>query len=639
MNSDIISRYTPSIMSYETLKAIYVQRQDLPTLEELVDKVKSSIIKKTNRHILFNGERGTGKTYMISMLYYKIKEIKELENSLRIVWLKEEEWGITEYIDFLLSILKAFKISSPEHYNDEIDNEIKQLYKAPIEDRVYNAEQILKRITADKTIILIMENLQDIMLELGKEGCLKWKKYLAENKNIMILATAIISKDNQCEGDEGDDTFISSFDFEEIFIGDFDEQSVHQLFLNIAKLKNIKNLEEKLKSDIIKGKIETLYVMGSGNPRIYMILADLLTEENLNQLVILFLQILDILTPYYQELMRILPAQQRKLINELLDSDSPMTVREIAEKCMVTHQIASKQLGTLTKKGYLKVERHGRDSYYDLKDFLMRYCFELKKIHGEAKQVIINFLQLWFQPEELQNQLLEQKGSKIDLVFDVVSSISESCKELEANFSIINQSLRNESWKEVIETCESISKNNKNNPLLLYFESIAQWNEGRRDKAIDLINKAISKAKRQNIKLMILKAWYLQTDNRYIEMIEVIRECHEVLREDQRGNINQEMLTYLVVNLQRTISSILDERITVKIAKSYLDFWNYIIDNQLLDPKDSNIIFRSLIEASVNYKMAEKDKKKGVLFRLRQEERRILERIIEEVENQDNQEE
>jgi tetratricopeptide (TPR) repeat protein len=114
---------------------------------------------------------------------------------------------------------------------------------------------------------------------------------------------------------------------------------------------------------------------------------------------------LDDLTPYYQERMRFLSPQQRKIIDFLCDRRQAVTVKEIAQRCFMTHQTASSQLKKLLEMGYVRSEPIGRESYYELREPLMRFCLEVKKQRGEPIQLFVDFLRLWYTQGELQQRL------------------------------------------------------------------------------------------------------------------------------------------------------------------------------------------------------------------------------------------
>jgi tetratricopeptide (TPR) repeat protein len=103
--------------------------------------------------------------------------------------------------------------------------------------------------------------------------------------------------------------------------------------------------------------------------------------------------------------MRFLSPQQRKIVDFLCDRGHAVTVKEIAQRCFMTHQTASSQLKKLLEMSYLRSEPLGRESYYELREPLMRFCLEMKKQRGEPIRLFVDFLRLWYTREELQQRL------------------------------------------------------------------------------------------------------------------------------------------------------------------------------------------------------------------------------------------
>src|SRR6266545_5319236 len=100
-----------------------------------------------------------------------------------------------------------------------------------------------------------------------------------------------------------------------------------------------------------------------------------------------------------------LSPQQRKIVEFLCDRRHAVSVKAIAQRCFLTHQGASSQLKALRDMGYVHSESVGRESYYELREPLMRLCIEVKKNRGEPIRLLIDFLRLWYSRTELQRRL------------------------------------------------------------------------------------------------------------------------------------------------------------------------------------------------------------------------------------------
>jgi len=177
------------------------------------------------------------------------------------------------------------------------------------------------------------------------------------------------------------------------------------LLTNIAKFESDHELASFIRTPLGRARLRAVHHLAGGNHRVYVIFSQFLTRELLDELVEPFMHTLDDLTPYYQARMTWLSPQQRKIVEFLCDRRHAVTVKEIAQRCFMTHQTASSQLKLLRETGYADSIPSGRQSYYELREPLMRLCIEVKKHRGEPIRLLVDFLRLWYSPAELQQRL------------------------------------------------------------------------------------------------------------------------------------------------------------------------------------------------------------------------------------------
>src|SRR5687767_12930828 len=94
-----LSRFTPSMMSADVLEKVFVQRGDMA--DRIVDVLRESILTPSKHHTLVIGSRGIGKTHLLSLIQNRIAQQDDLTAKVRIAWLREEEWGVASFLDFL----------------------------------------------------------------------------------------------------------------------------------------------------------------------------------------------------------------------------------------------------------------------------------------------------------------------------------------------------------------------------------------------------------------------------------------------------------------------------------------------------------------------------------------------------------
>lgn len=395
MTETFIFRFTPSVMEPEALEAIFVQREE--TARRILDLTRESALTTSKHHTLLIGPRGIGKTHLVSLIYYRVSATEELRNRLRIAWMREEEWGITSLLDLLMRIFRALVA---EYEDAALNERVEALYTLPTGHIETAAGKLLKEYVGDRTLLVLIENLDDIFQGLGDEGQKRLRAYIQENPFFTIVATAQ-SLFNGVSLQTS--PFYGFFRIQHLEGLSFEEST--QLLASIARYRGDQELASFTQTPMGRARIRAVNHLAGGNHRVYVIFSQFLTRDSLDELVEPFMRMLDDLTPYYQDRMRWLSPQQRKIVEFLLNRRSPATVKEIAQRCFMTHQTASSQLKSLREMEYVQADSLGRESYYELREPLMRLCVEVKKNRGEPIGLFIDFLRVWYSRDELQQRL------------------------------------------------------------------------------------------------------------------------------------------------------------------------------------------------------------------------------------------
>ncbi len=463
-----ISAYTPSNMDREVLKRIFVQRETL--LQRIVDRLAASMTTGDKDHILLVGPRGSGKTCMVSLAAWELQKKEELRDVMRIAWLGEDD-TFSGLIHFAFGIAKALADEYPAEFPADFKSDVRGLSQDDAALSVLNT--VIKNLK-HRQLLVITENLDQTFSGLGDTGQKKLRAFLQETRRIAMLATS-------------QQLFAAVSSRKEAFFGFFDTQHLQplevddatQLISNIAKEQNKQELVQFLTSTDAKYRLRALHHLAGGNHRMYVLLAEFLTQDTLDDLVSAFEDLAEQMTPYFQERLRSLPDQQRQLVQCLCDAEGALTVKEVAEETFIAEGNCSKQLGNLKAKGYVRSEKRGKESYYDMAEPLMRLCLEVKNQRGRPLQLVARFLRAWFPVEKLQ-----QSASKLD----VTSRAAEYCQAallIDNSFErVINTNLMKEihekleagSFDDAIALSDELSVSD---PLrALFYRAEAAWYSG-----------------------------------------------------------------------------------------------------------------------------------------------------------------
>jgi tetratricopeptide (TPR) repeat protein len=391
MKTTFLSSFTPSLMSHEALENLFVRRESLA--ERMLQLIKESSLSSSNHHILLVGPYGIGKTHLISLIYHRVKETDGLRDRLVVAWLREDEWGVTSFLDFLLRILRA--LPAIDH-NAALAERIEALYRLRPAAAEQSAGDLLKELVGDRTLLVLVENMDDLFKGLGEEGQRRLHDFLKRDSFCSVLATAQSLFDAVSHQDS---IFYGFFLIHHMNELTADEAS--RLLTNVAHYGKESELASFLQTPVGRARIRAIHHLAGGNPRVYVIFSQFLDRNSLDELVEPFLRTLDELSPHYHARMAWVSPQQRKMAEFLCERRGAVSVKDIAKHCFVSHQTASGQLKNLREMRYVQSESIGRDSYYELREPMMRLCLDLKKHLGEPIRLVVDFLRLWYSENEL----------------------------------------------------------------------------------------------------------------------------------------------------------------------------------------------------------------------------------------------
>lgn len=390
-----LSHFTPSMMPVETLEQLLVKRGSL--VDRIVKSVVESVKTKGLHHHLFVGPRGIGKTHLISLVFHRLSANKTIQSKGKVVWMREEEWGVTSFFELVVRIMRNIDQSEPSLGLKEKMDELHDLKTTQLEDV---ASQMLLDIVKDKTLVILLENLDDLFEQMGDSGQQKWRAFIQNNPQfVMIATTPALFKGVTSQKA----AFYGSFDVEALDELSFDE--VVELLEKIAHYRGDQELVEYIKTPEGRARIRAVHHLAEGNPRIYIIFAQFLSKVALDELVQAFMHTLDELTPYYQARMKERSGQQRKILDFLVKYRGAAPVKDIAKACFISQQVCSAQLKVLKDVRFVRAEERGRMSYYELREPLMRLCMEVKQQRGEPLSLFVDILRIWHSQDELEGML------------------------------------------------------------------------------------------------------------------------------------------------------------------------------------------------------------------------------------------
>jgi len=485
--------FTASRTAPENLEFILVQRGTL--LQDAVDRVRESALTDHKHHQLFVGPRGCGKTHLVALIVSRLTLDAGMVDRLRIAWLSEDE-TCTTLLELLLAVHAALAKRYPGEYRGDA---LAGAYEAGADEAREIVSQCILSSLGARTLLVVAENLDAIFAELGDEGQKQLRAFIQENPRLAIVATA-----QKLVEDLSNRTspFFGFFQTEHLKPLNVTEAT--ELLQKIARLNENASLIEFLSTSRGRARVRALHHLSGGNHRIYIVLSQFATRDTIDGLLEPFLKMVDELTPYYQERIRWLAPQQRKIVEYLCRCEAPVPVKEIARRLFATPQTISSQLQNLREKGYVEASQRGRESLYEISEPLMRICVEVKENEGaQPLRLLVDFLRVWYDEHELQHRLRTLEPSSVSCAY-VESAIRRNYAEGSLRKQLMLEDLQVSLAARVKPSAlDGLERELTNQPEAVVL-AIENWYEGNKAEARKCLDDAIADESSSSTKASLL---------------------------------------------------------------------------------------------------------------------------------------
>ena len=402
-------KFTPALEDPGVLQATLVGREK--ELRRLFQAIREGAEKKGNQHFLLVGPRGIGKTHLLLLLYHSVKGTiawDELCRNLGQSWVpilfSEEEYRITSLLDLLLEILARLKEELLDGQLLRLTTRLEQGLLPGEEEKELILDYLRKkRQEMGKKFLLLLDNLHDILPHFTEEDKGRLRDILMHGDLFMLIGTAPTLFDTVIDHEAPFYNF-----FEVIWLQEIGEDQVKELLAKRLRLDNRDDLLEKL--DKYEDRLKALVHLTGGNPRLILSLYQIFTESKIIEVERDFKKLLDEMTPYFQDRMKELPPQQRKIVDALALADGPITPTEIARLARLPVKTVNSQLNRLKEAGFVRriKERKRREVLYDINERLFRLWRQMRVEAGRKRlRFIVKFIEIWFSPWELAEQFAE----------------------------------------------------------------------------------------------------------------------------------------------------------------------------------------------------------------------------------------
>jgi AAA domain len=380
--------FTPSNEPTAALAARTVGRDDLLAL---LDRRLYALATSANRpHTLLVGPRGAGKTHLIEVALYQAAKHEEFQQRVQVVRLDEDMIGIGSYSDVLREILT--RLPHPDAAGPQV--------------RTANPEAAIARALGDRSMVLVIENLDKLFRALGTSGQQDLRAWVENSRSVMLLATTPM-------------LFPGVQDRRQPWYGNFGVSHLEELTVadgaallsHVASERGDEELVRFLRTDRGVARLQAINQLAGGSPRIWMILSDCISVELLDELTPAVEALMEGLVPYYQQLLWELSINEQRLVRALADgSTQAMTVTALAEETGIEQRSAATSLGRLARARWVQAEKPAgldqRTTWYRLREPLLRHHLHYRSAKDQPLPLIVDLLRAWFDPEQRRTHLL-----------------------------------------------------------------------------------------------------------------------------------------------------------------------------------------------------------------------------------------
>ena len=429
-----IGLYRSGVTSPERLRHTSVARQHL--LDNAIESLRGSVGRKSKNHLLFIGPRGIGKTHLLSCIEDVVQSDEALGASVVVVRFPEESNRTLSFADFLIGMCGILKdVLEDEPLWTELFAKVQTE-----EDNARVADTLVPAIREEnrrrgRTLLVMVENLGEILGRKirDKNDVAALRKFLMADNGCLLLATAPLHFDGITDIGQ---PFYDFFDIQILENLSFEET------VEVIRL----NLEWEERKDILdtladmRPRLQALYRMTGGNPRLTMMLYELIAHESITSVQEQFHLLLDRISPFYQGRLNDLPPGQRALLECLASMrDQEKTPAAIAARMRMSQQETSSLLKRLSDAHYLRAARHPRDRrsrLYAIREGFFDIWLAMNLSRGARKRMpfLLDFFSLFYpsieareeKRSQLREKILEEGSVDAESALDYLSEVGDA---------------------------------------------------------------------------------------------------------------------------------------------------------------------------------------------------------------------
>src|ERR1035437_993226 len=151
-------------------------------------------------------------------------------------------------------------------------------------------------------------------------------------------------------------------------------------------------------------KIRAIVHLAGGNPRLILMLYELLSQRQVTTIVQCLRRLGDELTPLLKDEMENLPPQQRKIVHALMEKGGTAQPTDLVERTRLPLNAINTQLKRLKDAQVVELlgGGKGRAANYTVPDKLFAIWYQMRYLNQNRRRIelFVEVLRIWFEAEE-----------------------------------------------------------------------------------------------------------------------------------------------------------------------------------------------------------------------------------------------
>ncbi|MDS4041055.1 MAG: MarR family transcriptional regulator, partial [Candidatus Competibacter sp.] len=423
--------YRAGLTSAAHRRHITVARASL--VQDTLEILRGSMSRNSKHHFLFIGPRGIGKTHLLSLIEDEIAAAPDLAAHYVVARFPEESHRTLSFADFLLGLCEILGDTLPD---EPLWRDLHQRLRTEVDDAtiIDTLVPAIRRQNRERgrTVLVMLENLGEVFTRQikKKNDIAALRKFFMDDNGCLLLATAPLH-------------FDAITSVEEPFYDFFDVQILEDLSETETLDLIRRNLEWEQRDDLLQDfdslrpKLLALYRMTGGNPRLTVMLYELIAHDAITEVRQQFHILLDRITPFYQSRLNDLPPQERAVLETMaVMRDQEKTPAAITARMRLSQPQTSSLLKRLTEARYLSSTPHPQDKrsrLYTIREgfFDIWLAMNLSRGARERLPFLLDFFTLYYpsvdEREKKRAELRAKRGdSDAEQALDYLSEVGSA---------------------------------------------------------------------------------------------------------------------------------------------------------------------------------------------------------------------